>query len=1089
MFLRLKVDDVHFAHTAKQTNAMLFPRCRKRLSLVAVFLLSFSLSDVRAQSAQTEPPAQATMSYGDSLYSALEYRPIGPFRGGRSAAVTGVPGKPLLYYFGATGGGVWRTSDGGQTWENISDGFFGGSIGAVAVSEWDPNVIYVGGGEKTLRGNVSHGYGMWKSVDAGKTWRQIGLENSHHISRVRIHPKNPDLVYAAVMGHTFGPNEQRGVYRSEDGGATWERILFANRDAGAVDLIMDPTNPRILYASTWRVRRTPYSLESGGEGSALWKSTDGGDTWTELTNQDNGLPEGTLGIIGVTVSPADPERVWAIVEAEDGGVFRSEDGGESWQQTSDDRNLRQRAWYYTRLYADSQDADVLYVLNVQFWKSTDGGETFESIETPHGDHHDLWIAPNDPERMVIGDDGGAQVTFDGGENWSTYYNQPTAQFYRVSVDDHFPYRVYGGQQDNSTVRILSRTSGSSIGERAWEPSAGGESGWLAPDPKNNDIVYGGSYGGYLTRLDHETGEERVVNVWPENPMGQAAKALKIRFQWNFPILFSRYDSTKLYAAGNELFVSTDEGQSWTSISPDLTRNDTTKMGSSGGPITKDNTSVEYYGTIFTVAESAHEEGTIWTGSDDGMIHLTRDGGETWTDVTPSDSLLPEFIQINAIDAHPTEPGGLYVAATMYKWDDFKPYLYKTTDYGATWTKITDGIDEEHFTRAIRADPEREGLLYAGTESGMYVSFDDGASWQPFNLNLPVVPITDLAVKDNDLVVATQGRSFWILDDLTPLHQLNEEIAEADVHLFTPRPTYRMEGGRIEDSKTEGQNPPNGVMLYYYLAQQPDSADVALKILEEDGTPIQTFTPEAEEGDEALPSEAGMNRFTWDLRYADAEEFDNLILWGGGLSGPKAVPGSYQARLVVGEDSVTVPFEIQQDPRSDVPLADLQAQFDFLKDVRDKLTETHQAIEQIRDVRAQVESVTSKLDDDQPAADTIKAAADSLLAKMTDVEEALYQTKNESRQDPLNYPIRLNNKLSAVGSSAARGDFAPTDQAREVKDEVTAQIDEELATLREILQTDLEDFNALVRESDVPAVVVETPEGATVTEPVGGSPEE
>ena len=1079
MFLRLKVDDVHFAHTAKQTNAMLFPRCRKRLSLVAVFLLSFSLTDVRAQ------PAQTTTSYGDSLYSALEYRPIGPFRGGRSAAVTGVPGKPLLYYFGATGGGVWRTSDGGQTWENISDGFFGGSIGAVAVSEWDPNVIYVGGGEKTLRGNVSHGYGMWKSVDAGKTWEQIGLENSHHISRVRIHPKNPDLVYAAVMGHTFGPNEQRGVYRSKDGGETWERILFANKDAGAVDLIMDPTNPRILYASTWRVRRTPYSLESGGEGSALWKSTDGGDTWTELTGQDNGLPEGTLGIIGVTVSPADPERVWAIVEAEDGGVFRSEDGGESWQQTSDDRNLRQRAWYYTRLYADTQDPDVLYVLNVQFWKSTDGGETFESIETPHGDHHDLWIAPNDPERMVIGDDGGAQVTFDGGENWSTYYNQPTAQFYRVSVDDHFPYRVYGGQQDNSTVRILSRTSGYSIGERAWEPSAGGESGWLAPDPKNNDIVYGGSYGGYLTRLDHETGEERVVNVWPENPMGQAAKALKIRFQWNFPILFSRYDSTKLYAAGNELFVSTDEGQSWTSISPDLTRNDTTKMGSSGGPITKDNTSVEYYGTIFTVAESLQEEGVIWTGSDDGLIHLTRDGGESWTDVTPPDSLMPEFIQINGIDAHPTEPGGLYVAATMYKWDDFKPYLYKTTDYGETWTKITDGIDEEHFTRAIRADPEREGLLYAGTESGMYVSFDDGASWQPFNLNLPVVPITDLAVKDNDLVVATQGRSFWILDDLTPLHQLDGQIAQSDVHLFTPRPTYRMEGGRVEDSKTEGQNPPNGVMLYYYLAEQPDSAEVALKILEEDGTPIQTFTPEAEEGEEALPSEAGMNRFTWDLRYADAEEFDGLILWGGGLSGPKAVPGSYQARLVVGSDSMTVPFEIKQDPRSDVPLADLQAQFDFLKDVRDKLTETHQAIEQIRDVRAQVESVTSKLDDDQPAADTIKAAADSLLAKMADVEEALYQTKNESRQDPLNYPIRLNNKLSAVGSSAAAGDFAPTDQAREVKEEVTAQIDEELATLREVLQTDLEDFNALVRENDVPAVVVEMPEGATVTEPVGG----
>ena len=1073
------------------------PPLRFAFGLAALLTFCLTANDVAAQAADSSAQAadssaqastQATASYSDSLYNALAYRPIGPFRGGRSAAVTGVPGKPLLYYFGATGGGVWRTSDGGQTWSNISDGFFGGSIGAVAVSEWDPNVIYVGGGEKTLRGNVSHGYGMWKSTDAGKTWEQTGLENSYHIPRVRIHPQNPDLVYAAVLGHTFGPNRERGVYRSKDGGATWERILFANEDAGAVDLIMDPTNPRVLYASLWRVRRTPYSLESGGEGSSLWKSTDGGDTWTELTNQDNGLPEGTLGIIGVTVSPANPERVWAIVEAEDGGVFRSEDGGDSWQKTSSDRNLRQRAWYYTRLYADTQDADVVYVLNVQFWKSTDGGETFESIETPHGDHHDLWIAPEDPQRMIVGDDGGGQVTFDGGANWSTYYNQPTAQFYRVSVDDHFPYRVYGGQQDNSTVRILSRTSGYSIGERDWEPSAGGESGWLAPDPKNNDIVYGGSYGGYLTRLDHETGEERVVNVWPENPMGQAAKALKIRFQWNFPILFSRYDSTRLYAAGNELFVSTNEGQSWTSISPDLTRNDTTKMGSSGGPITKDNTSVEYYGTIFTVAESVHEEGVIWTGSDDGLVQLTRDDGETWTDVTPPRSLMPEFIQINSIEAHPTEPGGLYVAATMYKWDDFEPYLYKTTDYGASWTKITSGIDDEHFTRAIRADPERPGLLYAGTESGMYVSFDDGASWKPFNLNLPVVPITDLAIKDNDLVVATQGRSFWILDDLTPLHQLDGQIAEADVHLFAPRPTYRVEGGRAEDLKTEGENPPNGVMLYYYLAQQPDSAEIALKILEEDGTPIQTFTPEMEDGEDAnvLPIDKGMNRFTWDLRYADAEEFDNLILWGGGLSGPKAVPGNYQARLVTGEDSMTVPFEIRQDPRSDVPAADLQAQFDFLKDVRDKLTETHQAIEQIRDVREQVESVTAKLSDDQPAADTIKAAADSLLAKITDVEEALYQTKNQSRQDPLNYPIRLNNKLSAVGSSASAGDFAPTDQAREVKQEVTAQIDEELATLRQVLQTDLAAFNALVQENEVPAVIVEgVTEPATVTEPVGG----
>ncbi|NBC16193.1 MAG: glycosyl hydrolase, partial [Bacteroidetes bacterium] len=729
-------------------------RSTPRRGVLATLLFVVAVGLIAVQ----EAPAQrtsATVQYDTTFFNALEYRPLGPYRGGRSAAVTGVPGQPMTYYFGGTGGGVWKTTDGGQTWGNISDGYFGGSIGAVAVSEWDPNVIYVGGGEKTVRGNVSHGYGMWKSVDAGKTWTQIGLTDSRHIPRVRIHPKNPDLVYAAVLGHLFGPNEQRGIYRSTDGGESWEQIHFVNENAGAVDLLMDPTNPRILYATFWRVRRTPYSLASGGEGSSLWKSTDGGDTWTELTGRDNGLPQGTLGIIGVTVSPADPDRVWAIVEAEDGGVFRSEDGGQTWRRINSDRNLRQRAWYYTRIYADTQDEDVVYVLNVGFWKSKDGGVTYERIGTPHGDHHDLWIDPDDPARMVIGDDGGAQVTFDGGENWSTYHNQPTAQFYRVATDTHFPYRIYGGQQDNSTVRILHRTEGYGIGERDWEPSAGCECGWMAPHPENPDVVYGGCYGGYLERVNHATGERRFVNVWPRNPMGHAAKDLKYRFQWNFPVLFSQYkdpaiDDYPLYAAANRLFVTRDEGESWTPISPDLTRADTTMMGSSGGPITKDNTSVEYYGTIFALAESPHEQGVIWAGSDDGLLHLTRDGGDTWTDVTPPESMMPEYIQINSIEPHPTAPGGLYVAATMYKWDDFQPYLYKTTDYGETWTKITDGIDPEHFTRVIRADPNREGLLYAGTESGIYVSFDDGASWQPFQRNLPVVPITDLAVEGTDL---------------------------------------------------------------------------------------------------------------------------------------------------------------------------------------------------------------------------------------------------------------------------------------------------------------------------------------------------
>ena len=1011
-------------------------------------------------------PTTRAQSYDEALYGALEYRNLGPYRGGRSAAVTGVPGQPSTYYFGGAGGGVWKTTDGGQTWKNISDDFFGGSIGAVAVSEWDPNVIYVGGGEVTVRGNVSHGYGMWKSEDAGKTWKHLGLDDARRIPRIRIHPRNPDLVYAAVLGHLFGPNEERGVFRSKDGGATWEKILFVSDEVGAADLVMDPTNPRILYASTWRILRTPYSLESGGEGSGLWKSTDGGDTWEEVTGKDNGLPRGTLGIIGVTVSPANPDRVWAIVEAQDGGVFRSDDGGETWTKINDERKLRQRAWYYSRIYADPKNEDRLYALNVRFWRSKDGGKTYESISTPHGDHHDLWINPDDPSHMIIADDGGAQVTSDGGESWTTYYNQPTAQFYRVTTDNHFPYRVLGAQQDNSTVRILHTSNGRS--ERDWEPSAGGESGWLAPKPDNPDVVFGGSYGGFLTRINHRTGEVRAVNVWPDNPMGHGAEGMKYRFQWNFPILYSKHDPDVLYTAGNHLFRTTNDGQSWEMISPDLTRADSAKLGPSGGPITKDNTGVEYYATIFTVAESNFDPNVIWTGSDDGLIYVTRDGGQHWTNVTPPAKLMPEWIQVNDIVAHPFEPGGLYVAATLYKSDDFHPYLYKTTDYGQTWTKIVDGIDPQHFTRTIQPDPKRRGLLYAGTESGMYVSFDDGAHWAPFQQNLPVVPITDLDMKDDDLIVATQGRAFWIIDDVTPLHQLNDEVAASAHWLFAPRPTYRMAGGRFGGG--------SAVTLRYYFKDAPDSSAVTLKILEADGDVIRTFTPKTKK--QKLAVEAGMNAFRWDMRYEDAETFPGLIMWAGTTRGPVAVPGVYQARLIVGDDSTTVPFEIKKDPRSSSTVADLQAQFDFLMEIRDKLSETHRAIKKIRDVRSQTKAITSRLGDYE-GADEIREAAKALNEKLTAIEEALYQTKNQSRQDPLNFPIRLNNKLAAVASTASVGDYRPTDQAVAVKEELTAAIDAELAKLHTILETDLPAFNDLVREKAIPAVIVKTDEPATL----------
>ena len=759
------------------------------LSAVLSIALSISTDTVNAQ---RKRKAKKTESISSDLYGSLSYRLVGPFRGGRSAAVTGVPNKPNLYYMGATGGGVWRTQDAGTTWENISDGYFGGSIGAVEVAQSDPNVIYVGGGEETVRGNVSSGYGVFKSTDAGKTWESKGLTNSRHIPRMRVHPKNENIVYAAVLGNIYKESTDRGVYKSTDGGDSWSKILYTNDMAGAVDLILDPNNPRILYAATWRIQRTPYSLSSGGEGSALWKSEDEGATWTEIST-NKGFPQGTLGKMGITVSPVNSNRVWAIVEhKEKGGLYRSEDGGETWAQVNSERKLRQRAWYYTRVYADTQDENIVYVLNVRYHKSTDGGKTFQTYNAPHGDHHDLWISPENNHRMIIGDDGGAQVSNDQGENWSTYGNQPTAQFYRVTTDNAFPYRIYAAQQDNSTVRIEHRSDGYAITEENWEPTAGGESAHIAVDPKNNDIVYGGSYGGYLTRVNHQTKTQRAINVWPDNPMGYGAEGMKYRFQWNFPIMFSKHDPNKLYTFSNHVHMSTNEGQSWELLSDDLTRNDPTKLVSSGGPITQDNTGVEYYCTIFAAGESPLKEGLMWVGSDDGLIHLTQDGGKSWNNVTPAQ--MPEWNMINSIEPSAFDEGTCYVAATRYKMGDFKPYLYKTTDYGQTWTEITNGIEDEHFTRVLREDPNRKGLLYAGTETGMYISFDDGANWRSFQLDLPIVPITDLTIKDENLIVATQGRSLYIIDDLSVLHQLEVADNNTDFKLFAPKDSYRTKGG-------------------------------------------------------------------------------------------------------------------------------------------------------------------------------------------------------------------------------------------------------------------------------------------------------
>ena len=1021
-----------------------------------------------------------SQNFQESDYDALKYRLLGPFRGGRSAAVTGVPNQPNLYYFGSTGGGIWKTTNGGRQWENISDGFFGGSIGAISVSKSDPNVIYVGGGEKTVRGNVSSGYGIWKSEDAGKTWTSSGLKNSRHVPRIAVHPTNHNIVYAGVLGNIYKPTQQRGVYKSVDGGKTWKKTLFSNEHAGVVDLIMDPTNPRVLYASTWRINRTPYSLNSGGEGSALWKSTDSGDTWTEISTK-KGFPEGTLGIIGVTVSPLNSQRVWAIIENKDkGGLYRSDDGGETWKQVNSERKLRQRAWYYTRLYADTEDVNTVYVLNVRYHKSTDGGKSFNTYNAPHGDHHDLWIAPENPKRMIIGDDGGAQVTYDGGETWSTYHNQPTSQFYRVTTDNAFPYRIYAAQQDNSTIRIPHRTDGRAITENDWEATAGGESAHIAIDPKDNDIVYGGSYDGFLTRRNHKTGTVRAINVWPDNPMGHGAEGMKYRFQWNFPILFSKHNPNKLYTFSQHVHVTENEGQSWAIISPDLTRNDPEKLKSSGGPITQDNTSVEYYCTIFAANESPLKEGLLWVGSDDGLINVTKDGGKTWTNVTPKG--MPEWMMINSIEPSAFNEGTCYVAGTTYKTGDFAPYLYKTTNYGKSWTKITNGINPEHFTRVLREDPKRKGLLYAGTETGMYISFNDGKDWKPFQLNLPIVPITDVTIKDNNLIVATQGRSLWMIDDLSVIHQLYNADLSKNV-LFKPKDTYRMRGGSSAESKTAGTNHPNGVITYFNLKDFNEDDEIALTYFNTKGDTIKTFSTKDKKN--KLTVKKGANQFVWNMTYDGAEKLEGMILWWASLDGPRAIPGIYKVSLTIknavtlststslstGSVEMSQPFTILADPRAESTLADMEKQFAFIKDVNKIMDNAHKSIKNIRKVNKQLSAFQKQYADDDDIKELVEKAK-ALEEQLSNIEKELYQTKNRSGQDPLNFPIRLTNKLGHLNALVRMGDFAPTAQDIAVKNELTAKIETQLKVFNTILNDEVRAFNAAFNSKQLNYLFVE-----------------
>ena len=1032
------------------------------------YLFLFFLSNNLANGQSKRVSKKDIIKISESNYESLKYRSIGPHRGGRSSAVTGVAGKPNLFYFGSAGGGIWKTVDGGVTYENISDGFFGGSIGSVSVSKSDPNVIYVGGGEVTLRGNVSSGYGVWKSVNAGRTWSFSGLPKSRHIPRIVIDPKNNDIVYAAVLGNIYKPTEDRGVYKSVDGGQSWNRVLFSNKHSGAVELVIDPSNPRILYASTWRVNRTPYSFNSGGEGSALWKSTDQGKTWKKIST-NKGFAVGVLGIIGVTVSPVNPQKIWVIVENEaSGGVYRSDDGGLSWSYINSSRSLRQRAWYYSKIYADTQDEDIVYVMNVSYHKSKDGGKTFESHDAPHGDHHDLWIAPENNQRMIIGDDGGAQITYDGGETWSTYYNQPTAQFYRVTTDNSFPYRIYSAQQDNTTLRIRHRSSGNGITEDDWEPTAGGESAHIAVDPLDNDIVYGGSYGGYLTRLNHKNNSERGINVWPDNPMGYGAEGMKYRFQWNFPIHFSKHNPKKLYTFSNHVHLSEDEGQSWKVISPDLTTNTPEKLKSSGGPITQDNTGVEYYCTIFAANESPIKEGLIWVGSDDGLIHLTRNGGENWENVTPKD--LPEWLMVNSIEPSAFDPAVCYVAGTLYKTGNFKPYLYKTVDYGKNWSLITNGIDAEHFTRVLRADPLKKGLLFAGTETGMYISHDDGISWNPFQLNLPIVPITDLTIKNGSLIVATQGRGIWILDDLTVIHQINPKAINQEIKLFKPKKSYRILGsGGLEDVLgksdnlflTQGTNLANGVIIHFNIKNYDSVRDkVAISIKEKDGTLIKKFSNR--DKNNKLKVKKGGNIFVWNTLYNGSETLEDMIFWSASFDGAKAVPGEYKVVLEKNELSQEQDFAILPDPRSEVSISQMKKQFDFINKVNKTVDRAHKAIKNIRIICKKLKDFVDNYTDFQKYSDLMKKAK-SLSKSLNDVEKVLYQTQNKSAQDPLNFPIRLTNKLGYLNSLVANSDFPPTNQDELVRIELTNKVNFCLSTYEKLISEDLENFNKAFAE--------------------------
>jgi photosystem II stability/assembly factor-like uncharacterized protein len=1002
-----------------------------------------------------------------NLIDGLKWRSIGPARGGRSLAVAGSVQRPKEYYFGATGGGVWKTTDSGQNWTCVSDGYFRtSSVGAVAVAPSNPDIVVVGMGERDIRGDITEGDGVYKTTDGGKTWAHMGLAETRTISRVLIHPTNPDVIYVAALGPVYThpgvlDSDARGIYKSTDGGKNWSKVLPGLPRAGAVDLVMDPAHPDVLVAATWEAWRSPWALNSGGPGSRIFKTTNGGQSWSDLTRAP-GLPAGVIGKIGLSISPVDPNRYWALVEALDGGLFVSDDAGATWKVANDSRNWRQRAWYYTHVYADTKAKDTVYVLNVGVGKSTDAGKTFSGMGSPHSDHHDLWIAPDNPQRMAISQDGGAAISDDGGRNW-TELTYPTAQIYHVTTDNAFPYRVLGAQQDNSTIRIASRTQGRGIGATDWTDTAGGESGYVTPKPNNPDIVYGGNYGGELSMFNHRTNESRSVNPWPDNPMGHAAVDLAHRFQWTYPIVFSPHNPEQLYTCSQYVLMTTNGGQSWKRISPDLTRNDPATLQSSGGPITKDNTSVEYYGTVFAFAESPKKAGLLWAGSDDGLVHVSQDGGRTWSNVTPRG--MPKWGLISSVEPSIHDAGTCYIAVDNHENNDYQPYAYMTTDFGKSWKKVVTGLPTDAPVRVVREDRKAQGLLYCGTENGAFASFSNGETWQPLQSNLPVTPVHDLAWKDDDLVAATHGRAFWILDDLTPLQAIRrmvsrsrpgETLSLTAPTVFPPKDAYRVRWG--SSPRGEGANPLSGVILSYYLPK--DANEVKAEFIGLDGKVFQTVT--------TLPKTAGFQRTSAFLQYPSYKSVQGMIMWAAFPRPLIAPPGTYRVRVSIDGQVTESSFRWLKDPRVSATDKDLVEQFRFMREIGAKVDEANNAVLQIRQLRSGLDKAGTALAG-KPEAATLTPKIDAVRARLTKIEEAIYQTQNRSGQDPLNYPIRLNNRIAALMGVVGSGEFRPTDQSYEVFRVLSKLLADELGKLRQITDQDLAALNLELRRAGIEPV--------------------